>query len=138
MAEKLQLELEVVTPDRLVLSESVDIVMAIGSLGEFGILPNHVPFLTTLMAGELRYRKDNQLNHMVVTGGFVDVSHNKVTVLAEAAESAREIDLDRAKRAKERAERRMALAKSEAVDYIRAEAALRRAMLRLKVAERGR
>ncbi|HSO72263.1 MAG TPA: F0F1 ATP synthase subunit epsilon [Thermodesulfobacteriota bacterium] len=135
MAEKLQLE--VVTPDRLVLSEPVDIVMAIGSLGEFGILPNHVPFLTTLMAGELRYRKDNQLNHMVVTGGFVEVSHNKVTVLAEAAESAREIDLDRAKRAKERAEKRMALAKSEAVDYIRAEAALRRAMLRLKVAERG-
>ena len=136
MAEKLQLE--VVTPDRLVLSESVDIVMAIGSLGEFGILPNHVPFLTTLMAGELRYRKDNQLDYMVVTGGFVEVSQNKVTVLAEAAERAREIDLDRAKRAKERAEKRMAQAKSEAVDYIRAEAALRRALLRLKVAERGR
>jgi F-type H+-transporting ATPase subunit epsilon len=136
MAEKLQLE--VVTPDRLVLSESVDIVMAIGSLGEFGILPNHVPFLTTLMAGELRYRKDNQLDYMVVTGGFVEVSQNKVTVLAEAAERAREIDLDRAKRARERAEKRLALAKSEAVDYIRAEAALRRALLRLKVAERGR
>ncbi len=136
MAEKLQLE--VVTPDRLVLSESVDIVMAIGSLGEFGILPNHVPFLTPLMAGELRYRKDNKLDYLVVTGGFAEVSQNKVTVLAEAAEKAREIDLDRAKRAKERAEKRMALAKSEAVDYIRAEAALRRALLRLKVAERGR
>jgi len=135
MAEKLQLE--VVTPDRLVLSESVDIVMAIGSLGEFGILPNHVPFLSPLMAGELRYRKDNQLDYMVVTGGFVEVSQNKVTVLAEAAERAREIDLDRAKRAKERAEKRLALAKSEAVDYIRAETALRRALLRLKVAERG-
>jgi F-type H+-transporting ATPase subunit epsilon len=135
MAEKLQLE--VVTPDRLVLSESVDIVMAIGSLGEFGILPNHVPFLSPLMAGELRYRKDNQLDYMVITGGFIEVSQNKVTVLAEAAERAREIDLDRAKRAKERAEKRMALAKSEAVDYIRAEAALRRALLRLKVAERG-
>ena len=135
MAEKLQLE--VVTPDRLVLSEPVDIVMAIGSLGEFGILPNHVPFLSPLMAGELRYRKDNQLDYMVVTGGFVEVSQNKVTVLAEAAERAREIDLDRAKRAKERAEKRMALAKSEAVDYLRAEAALRRALLRLKVAERG-
>ena len=136
MAEKLQLE--IVTPDRLVLSESVDIVMAIGSLGEFGILPNHVPFLSTLMAGELRYRKDSQLDYMVVTGGFVEVSQNKVTVLAEAAERAREIDLDRAKRAKERAEKRLAQAKAEAVDYIRAEAALRRALLRLKVAERGR
>jgi F-type H+-transporting ATPase subunit epsilon len=135
MAEKLQLE--VVTPDRLVLSESVDIVMAIGSLGEFGILPNHVPFLSPLMAGELRYRKDNQLDYMVVTGGFVEVSQNKVTVLAEAAERAREIDLDRAKRAKERAEKRLAQAKSEAVDYIRAEGALRRALLRLKVVERG-
>jgi F-type H+-transporting ATPase subunit epsilon len=135
MAEKLQLE--VVTPDRLVLSEAVDIVMAIGSLGEFGILPNHVPFLSPLMAGELRYRKENQLDYMVVTGGFVEVSQNKVTVLAEAAEKAREIDLDRAKRAKDRAEKRLALAKSEAIDYIRAEAALRRALLRLKVAERG-
>jgi F-type H+-transporting ATPase subunit epsilon len=136
MAEKLQLE--VVTPDRLVFSEAVDIVMAIGSLGEFGILANHVPFLSPLLAGELRYRKDNQLDYMVVTGGFVEVSQNKVTVLAEAAERAREIDLDRAKRAKERAEKRLALAKSEAIDYIRAEAALRRALLRLKVAERGR
>jgi F-type H+-transporting ATPase subunit epsilon len=135
MAEKLHLE--VVTPDRLVLSEAVDIVMAIGSLGEFGILPNHVPFLSPLMAGELRYRKDNQLDYMVVTGGFVEVSQNKVTVLAEAAERAREIDLDRAKRAKERAEKRLAQAKSEAVDYIRAEGALRRALLRLKVVERG-
>jgi F-type H+-transporting ATPase subunit epsilon len=135
MAEKLQLE--VVTPDRLVLSEAVDIVMAIGSLGEFGILPNHVPFLSPLMAGELRYRKDNQLDYMVVTGGFVEVSQNKVTVLAEAAERAREIDLDRAKRAKERAEKRLAQAKSEDVDYIRAEGALRRALLRLKVVERG-
>ena len=135
MAEKLQLE--VVTPDRLVLSEAVDIVMAIGSLGEFGILPNHVPFLSPLMAGELRYRKDNQLDYMVVTGGFVEVSQNKVTVLAEAAERAREIDLDRAKRAKERAEKRLAQAKSEDVDYIRAEGALRRDLLRLKVVERG-
>ena len=135
MAEKLQLE--VVTPDRLVSSEAVDIVMAIGSLGEFGILANHVPFLSPLLAGELRYRKDNQLDYMVVTGGFVEVSQNKVTVLAEAAEKAREIDLDRAKRAKERAEKRLAQAKSEAIDYIRAEAALRRALLRLKVAERG-
>lgn len=135
MAEKLQLE--VVTPDRLVLSEAVDIVMAIGSLGEFGILPNHVPFLSPLMAGELRYRKDNQLDYLVVTGGFVEVSQNKVTVLAEAAERAREIDLDRAKRAKDRAEKRLAQAKSEAIDYVRVEAALRRALLRLKVAERG-
>ena len=136
MAEKL--ELEVVTPDRLVASETVDIVMAIGAFGEFGILPNHIPFLTTLQPGELRYRKDNKLEYMVVTGGFSEVSNNKVTILAEAAEKAREIDIDRAKRAKERAEKRLAQAKSDAIDYTRAEMALKRALLRLRIAEKGR
>jgi F-type H+-transporting ATPase subunit epsilon len=136
MAEKL--ELEVVTPDRLVASESVDIVMAMGALGEFGILPGHIPFLTPLQPSELRYRKGSQLEYMAVTGGFAEISNNKVTVLAEAAEKAREIDIDRAKRAKERAEKRLAQAKTEDVDYTRAEMALKRSLLRLRVAEKGR
>jgi F-type H+-transporting ATPase subunit epsilon len=135
MAEMIQLE--VVTPDRLVISESVDIVMAVGALGEFGILANHIPFLTPLQPGELRYRRDNHLEYMVVTGGFAEVSKNKVTILAEAAEKAREIDLDRARRARERAEKRLAQAKSEAIDYTRAEAALKRALLRLNIAEKA-
>ena len=136
MAEKL--ELEVVTPDRLVASDTVDIVMAMGTLGEFGILPSHIPFLTPLQPGELRYRKGGQLEYLSVTGGFAEVSNNKVTVLAEAAEKAREIDIDRAKRAKERAEKRLAQAKSEDIDYTRAEMALKRALLRLRIAEKGR
>ncbi|MGC1402798.1 MAG: F0F1 ATP synthase subunit epsilon [Thermodesulfobacteriota bacterium] len=136
MTEKLQLE--VVTPDRLVVSESVDIVMAMGALGEFGILPGHIPFLTLLQPGELRYRKDNKLEYMAVTGGFAEISNNKVTVLAEGAEKAREINIDRAKRAKERAEKRLAQAKAEDVDYTRAEMALKRAILRLRIAEKGR
>ncbi len=136
MAEKL--ELEVVTPDRLVAKETVDIVMAVGALGEFGILPNHIPFLTTLQPGELRYRKGNQLEYMAITGGFAEVSENKVTILAEAAERAREIDVDRARRAKERAERRLAMAKTEAIDFLRAEAALKRALVRLKISEKTR
>ena len=136
MAEKL--ELEVVTPDRLVAKETVDIVMAVGALGEFGILPNHIPFLTTLQPGELRYRKDNQLEYLAVTGGFAEVSNNKVTILAEAAERAREIDIDRAKRARERAEKRLAQAKTEAIDYLRAEAALKRSLVRLSIVEKGR
>jgi F-type H+-transporting ATPase subunit epsilon len=136
MAEKL--ELEVVTPDRLVVKEPVDIVMAIGALGEFGILPNHIPFLTTLQPGELRYRKDGKLEYMAITGGFAEISDNKVTVLAEAAERAREIDIDRARRAKERAEKRLAMAKTEAIDYIRAEAALKRSLVRLSIVEKGR
>ena len=136
MAEKL--ELEVVTPDRLVAKETVDIVMAIGFLGEFGILPNHVPFMTTLQPGELRYRKDNQLEYLAVTGGFAEISDNKVTILAEAAEKAREIDVDRAQRAKERAEKRLAMAKTEAIDYLRAEAALKRSLVRLSIGGKGR
>jgi F-type H+-transporting ATPase subunit epsilon len=136
MAEKL--ELEVVTPDRLVVSETVDIVMANGAWGEFGILPNHIPFLTPLQPGELRYRKDNKLEYLAVTGGFTEVSKNKVTVLAETAEKAREIDIDRAKRARERAEKRLAQAKAEDIDYARAEMALKKAILRLRVVEKGR
>ena len=136
MADKL--ELEVVTPDRLVAKETVDIVMAIGFLGEFGILPNHIPFLTTLQPGELRYRKDGQLEYVAVTGGFAEISDNKVTILAEAAEKAREIDIDRAKRAKERAEKRLAMAKTEAIDYLRAEAALKRSLVRLGIGEKAR
>jgi F-type H+-transporting ATPase subunit epsilon len=136
MAEKL--ELEVVTPDRLVVKEMVDIVMAVGALGEFGILPNHIPFLTTLQPGELRFRKDNQLEYMAVTGGFAEVSDNRVTILAEAAERAQEIDIERARRAKERAERRLAQAKTEAIDYLRAEAALKRSLVRLSIGEKGR
>ncbi len=136
MADKLYLE--VVTPDRLVVQETVDIVMAQGALGEFGILPNHIPFLTTLQTGKLSFRKGPQLEYLAVSGGFAEVSNNKVTVLAEAAELAREIDVERARRAKERAERRLARAKEEAIDYARAEAALRRALVRLNIAEKGR
>lgn len=136
MADKL--ELEVVTPDRMVVKEEVDIVMAQGVLGEFGILPNHIPFLTNLQTGELRYRKDHQIEYLAVSGGFAEVSGNKVTILAEAAERARDIDVERAKRAKERAERRLAQAKTEAIDYARAEAALKRALIRINIAEKGR
>jgi F-type H+-transporting ATPase subunit epsilon len=136
MADKL--ELEVVTPDRLVARETVDIVMAVGAWGDFGILPDHIPFLTTLQAGELRYRRDGQLEYMAVTGGFAEISDNKVTILAEAAERAREIDIDRARRAKERAERRLAQAKTEAIDYARAESALKRSLVRLNIVEKGR
>ena len=136
MAEKL--ELEVVTPDRLVVQEKVDIVMAMGALGEFGILPNHIPFLTTLQPGELRYRKGNQLEYLVVTGGFAEVSNNKVTILGLAAERARDIDVERAKRARERAEKRLAMARTEAIDFLRAESALQRSLVRLRIAEKVR
>ena len=134
MAE--QLKLEVVTPDKLVLSEDVDIVVATATEGEFGVLHGHIPFLTTLQTGELRYTQVNSVHYVAVSGGFAEVSDDKVTILAESAELGREIDLDRAQKARERAEQRLAQAREAEMDFVRAEAALRRAMLRIRVAEK--
>jgi len=135
VADKIQLE--VVTPERPVVSEAVDIVIATSTEGEFGVLPNHAPLLTTLTAGELRYRAGDKQESLAVLGGFAQVADNKVTILADAAEKAREIDLDRAARARERAEKRLAAARLEEVDFVRAEAALKRALLRLKLAQKA-
>ncbi len=136
MAEKLQLE--VVTPKGAVVSESVDLVTAPGYAGEFGILANHAPFLSTIKIGVLSYKKDQQVEDLMVSGGFCEVSNNKVTFLVESAERGTEIDVDRALRAKERAEKRLAEVASqrEKIDRTRAEAAMQRALSRLKVAER--
>ncbi|MBW2090614.1 MAG: F0F1 ATP synthase subunit epsilon [Deltaproteobacteria bacterium] len=135
MAE--QIRLDIVTPDKLVLSEDVDIVVATATEGEFGVLHSHIPFLTTLQPGELRYRQGNNVHYMAVSGGFAEVSENKVTILAESAEHGREIDLDRAQRARERAQMRLEQARQdEKIDFARSEAALKRALVRIKVAEK--
>jgi len=136
MAEKLQLE--VVTPKGAVVSESVDLVTAPGYAGEFGILANHAPFLSTIKIGVLSYKKESQVEDLMVSGGFCEVSNNKVTFLVESAERGAEIDVDRALRAKERAEKRLAevMSQREKIDRTRAEAAMQRALSRLKVAER--
>jgi F-type H+-transporting ATPase subunit epsilon len=135
MAEKALL-LEVVTPDRLVLSTEADVVVCPGVEGQFGVLVGHIPFLSALEIGEMYYRKGGQTEHLAVSGGFAEVTGAKVTIVAEAAEKGREIDIERAKRAQERAEKRLAAAKTAEIDWARAEAALRRAMVRAKVAGR--
>lgn len=135
MAEK-QLLLEVVTPDRKVVSTAVDIVVCPGVEGQFGVLVGHVPFLSALDIGEMYYKVGGKTEYLAVSGGFAEVTGTKVTIVAEAAEFGHEIDVERARRAKERAERRLAAAKAEQIDWARAEAALRRAMTRLKVASR--
>jgi F-type H+-transporting ATPase subunit epsilon len=135
MAEK-ELLLEVVTPDRLVLSTEADVVVCPGVEGQFGVLVGHIPFLSALEIGEMYYRKGGQTEYLAVSGGFAEVTGAKVTIVAESAEKGREIDIERAKRAQERAERRLAAAKTEEIDYTRAEAALRRSMVRTKVAGR--
>jgi len=135
MAEK-GLLLEVVTPDRVVLSTEADVVVCPGVEGQFGVLVGHVPFLSALDIGEMYYRLGGKTEYLAVGGGFAEVTGKKVTVVAEAAETGREIDVERARRAKERAERRLAAAKTEAIDWARAEAAMRRASVRMKVAGR--
>ena len=135
MAEK-QLLLEVVTPDRVVLSTEADVVVCSGVEGQFGVLVGHVPFLSALEIGEMYYRLGNQIEYLCTGGGFAEVTGTKVTIVAESAERACDIDIERARRAKERAERRLAMAKTESIDWARAEASLRRSMTRMKVAGR--
>ena len=132
MAENITLE--VVTPEKIVVSEDAQIVVAPGSLGEFGVLIGHTPFLTTLKTGAVHYKDANgNERFLFVSGGFAEALPDKVTVLAESAERRRDIDTERAKAAMERAERR--LEKEEDVDFVRAKAALERAVYRLKLAD---
>jgi F-type H+-transporting ATPase subunit epsilon len=112
-------------------------VVAPGSLGEFGVLPGHVPFLTGIEPGELRYTKDGKSALMAVTVGFSEVSEDKASILVDAAEEAHDIDLERARKAMERARERMALDRGKTdIDFARAEIALKRAIARVKVAEK--
>jgi F-type H+-transporting ATPase subunit epsilon len=129
------LQLEVVTPDKQVVSQTVDYVSAPGVEGEFGVLPNHVSLLSALAIGALRFNAGGKSQHVFISGGFAEVSGNTVTVLAEAAELAEEIDQARAQAARERAEKRLA-DRQENMDILRAGASLQRAVTRLHVATR--
>jgi F-type H+-transporting ATPase subunit epsilon len=133
-----RIQLEVVTPERQVLSTEVDEVSAPGALGYFGVLPGHAPFLTTLGVGELGYRSGNQWEYLSITWGYAEVLPNKVTVLSETAEMAEEIDIERAERAKRRAEERLREWSTTAadIDFERASVALQRAFIRLQVAQK--
>lgn len=128
------LRLDVVTPEKTVVQDDVDMVICPGSEGEFGVLPHHASLLSALNMGLLRYKQGDRTECVFLSGGFVDVNDNKCSVLAEAAEKASDIDTARAIEAKERAERRLQERK-ENLDVIRAEYALKRALLRLQAAE---
>ena len=133
------IRLEVVTPERQVVNDEAQIVMAPGSEGEFGVLIGHTPFMTSLKTGILRYRDSSGTERFVfVSGGFAEALPNKVTVLAESAERRRDIDVERARSALERAQKRLAN-KQDEIDYVRARAALERALHRIRLVEsRGR
>ena len=132
-----KLFLEVVTPDQVVVSEEADMVVAPGTEGEFGVLPGHVLFLSGIVPGELRYTSGSKKEALAVTTGFAEVSNDKVSILVDAAERASDIDIERARRAIERARQRLAKERgAEDVDFRRAEGALQRAIIRLKIAEK--
>jgi len=128
---------DVITAERVVYSEEVDIVIAPGVEGELGILPHHTPLMTILQSGELRVRKGGEEFSMAVSGGFLEVRPDRIIVLADAAERVDEIDETRAQEAKRRAEQ-LLVHRTPEVDVARAEAALRRSLARLGVIEKRR
>ena len=131
------LHLEIVTPERLAYSDTVDSVVLPGSEGELGVLPNHAPLVSILGVGELRIRKGGAEESFAIVGGFLQVRPDKVVVMAETADLASEIDLEKAQQAKREAERAIeGAAHVDAVDLSAARAALQHALLRIRVAER--
>jgi F-type H+-transporting ATPase subunit epsilon len=130
------LQLEIVTPERLAYSDQVDAVVLPGSEGELGVLPHHTPLVSMLGIGELRIRKGGSEESFAIVGGFLQVRPDKVVVMAETADMASEIDLERAQEARREAERALESGYHEGADLSAARAALQQALLRIRVAER--
>jgi F-type H+-transporting ATPase subunit epsilon len=131
------LDVEIVTPSRVLLQEQIDELNLPGELGYLGILPGHTAFLSTLGQGELMYRQGDRRQYLSIFWGYMEVNNDKVTVLAELGELASEIDRARAEAARDRAEQRLRRLTEEDIDFERAQAALMRALIRLQVASRG-
>jgi F-type H+-transporting ATPase subunit epsilon len=131
------MRLEIITAERQVFSDEVNMVVAPGIEGELGILPHHAPLMTILKPGELLIRKDNEEIYMAVSGGFLEVRPDKVIILADACERAEEINIERAEAAKSRAEQ-LLKTRPPGTDIAQIQAALRRSLVRLKVAEKRR
>jgi F-type H+-transporting ATPase subunit epsilon len=129
-----KLRLEIVTPYGSLFSDEVDEITATGSEGEFGVLPQHAPFITMLKTGMVTCKKGGETLIFFVSGGYAEVGPDKVIILADSAEKSEDIDVERAKAAMKRAEER--LKKAEEVDFMRATLALERATIRVQVAEK--
>ena len=135
MAVPTHLDLQIVTPDKLVVRERVDEVQIPGSQGYFGVLPGHTPLLASLAVGALWYRKGSEKTFVSIAFGFAEVLPDGVTILAKLAERAEEIDANRAEAARARADERLARPASE-IDYERARIALAKSLIRLQVSSR--
>ena len=132
------LHLEIVTPERLAYSDDVDMVLVPGIEGELGILPHHAPLVSMLGVGELKIRKGGSEESFAIAGGFLQVRPDKVVVMAETADMASEIDLEKAEEARREAERALETGYHEGADLAAARATLQQALLRIRVAERRR
>ena len=132
------IRLDIVTAERAVYSEDVDMVLAPGVLGQLGILPHHAPLMSMLVPGELIVKKDGDELCLAISGGFLEVRPDRVIILADTAERAEEIDVSRAEEAKRRAEQQLTEKYTPTADAARVEATLRRSLIRLKVATRRR
>ena len=133
-----KLTLEIVTPDKSLVREEIDEVQVPGSEGYLGILPGHTPLLATLKVGELWYRIGREKHFLAIAFGFVEVLPDRVTILAQIAERAQDIDVDRAEAAKRRAEERLAQLPATNMDFERARVAMMKSLIRLQVASRAR
>jgi F-type H+-transporting ATPase subunit epsilon len=137
MALPTKLQLEVVTPDRPLVREEVDELQVPGAEGYFGVLPGHAPLLATLKVGELWYRVGHEKHYLAIAGGFAEVLPDRVTILAQVAERAEDVDIARAEAARKRAEARLAQP-SQDVNFERARLALMKSLVRIQVAARAR
>ncbi|MBH5320569.1 F0F1 ATP synthase subunit epsilon [Paenibacillus sp. GSMTC-2017] len=127
---------EIVTPERKVYEETANMVSVRGVEGELGILPNHIPLVTALRIAPVTIKRDGVVDIVAVNGGFIEVRKDKIVILAESAELAKDINIERAEAAKQRAEQRLAAKQQDQVDFRRAELSLQRAMNRLNVKQR--
>jgi F-type H+-transporting ATPase subunit epsilon len=130
------LQLEIVTPEKLAYQDEVDSVVLPGSEGELGVLPHHAPLVSTLGAGELRLRKGGTEESFAIVGGFLQVLPDKVVVMAETADMASEIDLEKAQEARRQAEQALEAGSIDSADLAAARIALQAALVRIRVAER--
>lgn len=136
MADR-KISCEVISPERIVYSGEAEMVVARGVEGELGIMSNHVPFVTPLDIGEMRVKHDDGQEYIAVMGGYLEFGNNKLTVLADIAEVRSQIDVTRAQQKKEEREKQLAEAKLEDQALLEAEISLRKALLRIKIAQRA-
>ena len=130
------INLEIITPEKIIYKDSVDSVTVPGTKGMFQVLKDHAPLMSTIEIGVITLKKDDENNYLTTAGGTIEVLNNNVLILADSVEVIEDIDIDRAERAKIRAEENLKRKKEEEIDYVRAELALKRAINRINARQK--